>query len=186
MTRYEMVREWRKNAKNRAVEAMGGKCVCCGYNACNRALDFHHLSAKDKSFAITQTVRAWVKIVVELRKCVLLCRNCHSEVHDGMRIVPADAARFNESFAIYRPVKEFDQCPVCGKTKNKKAKACSVQCFGSTRSKVDWDKYDLVALSKEHGFEGLGRILGVSGTAVKKHLKKRLIPNQNSGSMGVW
>ena len=55
----------------------------CGYNRCNRALTFHHL--RDKSFIISGShTRSWEAILEELKKCVLLCQNCHNELHDGL------------------------------------------------------------------------------------------------------
>ena len=45
---YDRVKQWRNNVKNRLVEAFGGECGICGYNKCNRALQFHHLDPEEK------------------------------------------------------------------------------------------------------------------------------------------
>ena len=46
---------------------------------------FHHLDPELKDFGISGNAnRSWDKIQVELDKCVLLCANCHSEVHAGI------------------------------------------------------------------------------------------------------
>jgi hypothetical protein len=48
-------------------------------------LDLHHLDPSSKEFNLSgNSTRKWASIVQELRKCVLLCRNCHQEVHSGM------------------------------------------------------------------------------------------------------
>lgn len=72
----------RKELKMRAVEALGGKCQCCGYNKCLSALEFHHLDPKIKDFELSKNI-SWEKIEVELKKCVLLCSNCHKEAHSS-------------------------------------------------------------------------------------------------------
>lgn len=35
-------------------------------------------------------------MVAEVRKCVLLCHNCHTEVHHGITLIPPDIQRFDE------------------------------------------------------------------------------------------
>jgi transposase len=78
--RCEGKRRHRKN-KLRAVEYKGGKCSSCGYAKCLGALDFHHAD-KDKDPNWVK-MRCWKfeRIIPELNKCVLLCRNCHAEEH---------------------------------------------------------------------------------------------------------
>lgn len=75
--------------KKKAIEYLGGACQVCGYARCDRAMHFHHVNPENKSFGIGGThTTAWKKVKVELEKCVLLCGNCHSEVHDGMTPCP--------------------------------------------------------------------------------------------------
>lgn len=65
-----------------AVQAFGGRCVRCGYDKCLGALEFHHLDPfkKDPQF---KTMNAWPykRKKKELKKCELLCANCHREKH---------------------------------------------------------------------------------------------------------
>lgn len=71
----------RRIIKEKAVDYKGGKCQNCGYNKCINALDFHHIDPREKDFTISGNAGKWEKIKNELDKCVLLCKNCHSEVH---------------------------------------------------------------------------------------------------------
>ena len=73
----------RKKLKKMAIEYKGGKCVFCGYDKCNDALDFHHLNSKEKEFGLSVRglTRSWEKIKEELDKCILVCANCHRELH---------------------------------------------------------------------------------------------------------
>lgn len=103
----EAVKRWRENTKKRIVEAMGGKCQICGYLRCYRVLELHHLdpTKKELSFgAIRATPRSWALIVVELRKCILLCSNCHVEVHANITEIPKKFTKFNENFAVYKDI----------------------------------------------------------------------------------
>jgi len=78
------MKDRRKDIKKQAVEYMGGSCKLCGYNKCFTALSFHHIDPETKDFQISGTNRCWEKIKKELDKCVMLCTNCHLEVHDGI------------------------------------------------------------------------------------------------------
>jgi len=79
---YENVRNHRQKIKDRSVEYKGGKCVKCGYNKCVKALEFHHINPKEKDFTISSYSKlSWDKIKKELDKCILVCSNCHREIH---------------------------------------------------------------------------------------------------------
>src|ERR1700680_5015487 len=68
--------------KQRCLEYMGGKCEVCGYSRCSAAMDFHHRDESQKSFTIACCYsRSWDALRKELDKCVLLCANCHRELH---------------------------------------------------------------------------------------------------------
>lgn len=68
----------------------GNRCAICGYDKCSRALSFHHINPKNKDFDMSSKglTRSWEKLRQEIDKCVLLCANCHMEVHDGITKVP--------------------------------------------------------------------------------------------------
>lgn len=69
-----------------AISYKGGKCCICGYSKCNAALEFHHLNPNEKDFGIASKgyTRAWNKVKEELDKCILVCSNCHRELHNGV------------------------------------------------------------------------------------------------------
>jgi hypothetical protein len=76
----------RKNYKEMGVQYKGGCCLVCGYKKCVRALHFHHLDPNEKDFGVASKgyTRSWEKVKIELDKCVLLCSNCHCEVHENL------------------------------------------------------------------------------------------------------
>ena len=78
-----MVSERRRKNKDMAIEYKGGKCEKCGYNKCNGALEFHHLNPEEKDFSISTsgTTKSFERIKKEIDKCILVCANCHREIH---------------------------------------------------------------------------------------------------------
>lgn len=75
--------------KMKCVEYKGGKCSICGYSKCIKALEFHHLDPSQKDFSITKARElSWdnqnERITKELDKCILLCSNCHRELHSSL------------------------------------------------------------------------------------------------------
>lgn len=61
------------------------ECVLCKYSKCKEALEFHHVDPDKKEYSISE-LRSHSKstIVKELEKCILVCANCHREIHYGM------------------------------------------------------------------------------------------------------
>jgi hypothetical protein len=74
----------------RSVSEAGGACALCGYDRHLGALQFHHLDPRSKRLHISQNgiTLSLETIRQEVRKCVLLCSNCHAEVEGGIVPVP--------------------------------------------------------------------------------------------------
>jgi len=79
----------RRKIKLLAIEYKGGKCVVCGYNKYVGALDLHHIKGV-KKFTIGNDgyTHSWADIKKELDKCLLLCSNCHREIHGRLISLP--------------------------------------------------------------------------------------------------
>lgn len=173
-TRSQHVKAWRKATKERMVAAMGGRCQCCGYDRCVESMDFHHVNPAEKEMAlgaVRANPTAWPVIVNELRKCVLVCRNCHGELHYGARQLPNTYARFDERYVEYKTHPELcDACPACGKPKPKHNLVCSSQCGAQKR--VDWSGIDLRELLKTMSLAAVADQLGVSQAAVWRKAKR--------------
>lgn len=80
------VKKRRQKVKSLSLVYKGSKCIVCGYNKYQGALEFHHLDAKTKDFGIAYkgATRSWAKTKKELDKCILVCSNCHKEIHAGL------------------------------------------------------------------------------------------------------
>lgn len=75
----------RKEARDYIRDFKKDKCCAqCGYNKHTDILCFHHLKTYDKIKAVSLLIRdrAMLKRVIEeIKKCILLCPNCHSWLH---------------------------------------------------------------------------------------------------------
>jgi hypothetical protein len=78
--RNEELRKQKREHVNAYKLAYG--CCKCGYNKCTNALHFHHTHDKTKEISrMVQQSYSMDRLVEEMRKCIILCANCHAEHH---------------------------------------------------------------------------------------------------------
>jgi predicted nucleic acid-binding Zn ribbon protein len=56
-------------------------CSICGYDKCGACLDYHHINNKRFRISASRFYRMNSETVEELHECMLLCKNCHYELH---------------------------------------------------------------------------------------------------------
>jgi transposase len=90
LCRSEQVMRHRRRLKVLLAAEAGGACALCGYDRYPGALQFHHLDPRSKQLHVSQNgiTLSLETIRDEVRKCVLLCSNCHAEVEGGIASVP--------------------------------------------------------------------------------------------------
>ena len=82
--RLARAREFRDRLQAEFIQFKCGiGCKKCGYNRAAAALDFHHLNPVNKRCRIYAKNFKTDKGKEEMRKCILLCKNCHYEIHEG-------------------------------------------------------------------------------------------------------
>ncbi len=92
----------RKQSTMSVIHEICGKdlnCQLCGYNTCFRALEFHHVDPHTKEYAVSQFMssrRSANVIRQEIAKCMLVCANCHREIHEGLVLVTEADLQFTE------------------------------------------------------------------------------------------
>jgi hypothetical protein len=80
------VTKFRRKRKLDALNYLGGmKCSSCGYDKpIPSVYAFHHKDPKEKDISFgkmkTNCVK-WEIFQAELDKCIILCHNCHAELH---------------------------------------------------------------------------------------------------------
>lgn len=79
--RKNRIKQKRLSIKEKLIKHFGGKCSICGYNNYISALEFHHLDPNKKEFKLSSSVIAYNTILLEAEKCILVCGNCHREIH---------------------------------------------------------------------------------------------------------
>ena len=81
---------WNKHnfKKNRDVkdyfcEKFDRTCQVCGFQFGNECFDFHHIDPKTKDFNIAASycMKKKEQIEEELKKCIMVCSNCHRTIH---------------------------------------------------------------------------------------------------------
>lgn len=72
----------RRNKRAILIAEFGGKCCKCGYDKCQAALHFHHKDESTKLFNVnSSTNKSLTRLREEAKKCILVCANCHAEIH---------------------------------------------------------------------------------------------------------
>jgi hypothetical protein len=68
--------------KIKAIEYKGGKSSNAITVESIQPLEFHHRNPNTKDFDWTELrLHSWARIIQELDKCDLVCKNCHAEIH---------------------------------------------------------------------------------------------------------
>lgn len=85
-TPTEQLRYKKRAIKQQLIYYKGGKCEICGYNKCQAALEFHHINPLEKEFQLSYidingTTVTMDTLKKEVDKCLLVCANCHAEIH---------------------------------------------------------------------------------------------------------
>ena len=67
------------------IRSAGGSCSICGYDKNLAALVFHHTVSGGKDFKLDMrslSNRRIEPVLSEIEKCILVCANCHAELHN--------------------------------------------------------------------------------------------------------
>lgn len=160
-----------RRKKIHAVNAYGGKCIRCGYNKCIDALEFHHIEEATKKASPSHVIMrwSWERAKQELDKCILVCANCHREIH-------AEEHQFDHSLRNFvKPILEME-CKACNKkfqTKNAEQKFCTATCSTMAKRKVKRPTKEVLKslMDSKSTWRAIGKRYGVSDNAVRKWAK---------------
>ena len=201
-------RLWRTKIKSRGVQALGGKCAICGQTFEDCCYDFHHLDPEEKDFNISQMntngANSWIEVRDELKKCVLLCANCHRLLHNGFVELKDYLPIFDQNLYDWDMcgVKRFSVdtqeeiirktsniCPKCGGIKSYNSKLCN-SCSKIHEPKFYVSREELKKLIRQKSFLEIGRLFSVSDRAIKNRCIKYGMPYRkkdiNSYSDSEW
>lgn len=164
---------WKRRCnKLRLIEYKGGKCEICGYNKCIEALEFHHKNPNDKEFGISNgNTVSFEKMKVEADKCMLVCSNCHREIHAKIKneqliLEEEEIEKRRKEFYLRHPLKSI-----------KKERKQEKKNIKRNNKKINITLTELIELFKTYrSFLGVGRFLNVTDNAVRKFCKKMGLP----------
>ena len=77
---YQVIRSLKR--KTYLINLRGGSCEICGYNKNLAALEFHHIDPNQKDFQVCGKSWSFERLKNEVDKCILVCSNCHREIHE--------------------------------------------------------------------------------------------------------
>lgn len=102
---FECVAKFIKEIKN-----IG--CMICGYNKSYGGLHFHHIGSKSNTIA---SLTNWLQVLKEFLEhdIVLICANCHAEVHEGSLDI-SHLNPINIEKSIRRKALDFGRCTKIG------------------------------------------------------------------------
>lgn len=79
---YKNNRDRHNKRKSELVDLHGSSCRLCGYEKYIGALEFHHINPAEKDKNFRDMIRLLPELAAkELEKCILVCTNCHREIH---------------------------------------------------------------------------------------------------------
>ena len=205
--RLEAVSKRRRYNKEILVEYKGGKCEICGYSKCIDALEFHHLNPKEKRFGIgCGDTKGIDELKKEVDKCILVCSNCHKEIHAKIRQQEEiekqienerNVKIYNRTHNVYNKPCENDINTIKELIKQglNNSEICeqlnyafmTIKSFRTKygivndNSKPKLDGYTIEKLKEDLSelgtFSGIGRKYGVSPNAIKKWCFKNNLPS---------
>lgn len=185
----EYVINFVKNRKINLISLFNGKCCICGFDLYPDALEFHHVNPKDKEFPLSSNVmKSLDKQIIEAKKCVLVCSNCHRGIHAGYLQVPDNYQElFNEEQAnlLLQINKEIRQgkkhyCIECGKLISNKAVRCETCSRINSRKIKRPERSELKQLIRHKPFTHIAKQFGVSDKAIVKWCIAENLPSKKS------
>lgn len=180
---------YRRRRKENLIRVCGNQCNICGYHKTNSALEFHHIKPQEKEYSISSsgTCHDLEKDLAEVQKCILVCANCHREIHDGFysenelhqcKIYDKNIAEQLRQEKTQLQTKTTYFCNECGKeiTRYSSSGLCEV-CYRKTQRIVDRpNRRELKDLIRSTPFTKIAEQYGVSDKAITKWCKAENLP----------
>lgn len=94
----------------KAIQILGGECEHCGEKNMF-SLEFHHKNTSEKEYTLNCLIDyRWSLIEKEIKKCSLLCRNCHANFHYNLN----SSTYYTNNKKIFLEYKGVNGCEECG------------------------------------------------------------------------
>lgn len=167
------------------------RCCLCGFSEVQRALEFHHVNPEEKSFSISNSKNqtlALEKQLKEMKKCVLICANCHRGVHDNIYKIPTNWQDFYDDKIAQQLLKKLQQvkthkiyyCKNCGKEISKNSTYC-IDCKNIQQRTCERpSRKELKYMVRTLPFTQIAKQFGVTDNAIRKWCDVEKIPRKKA------
>ena len=180
-----------KRRKTNLIKLFDSKCCICGFNSFQEALEFHHVNPEEKEFGLSANsamTKSLDKQLTEIRKCILVCANCHRGIEYGYIEVPQNWQSFFREDIAQELIEETNiikhgrknYCQQCGKEISLEAKLCPECKILLSRTVERPSRQELKSLIREKSFAEIGSIYGVSDNAIRKWCDSYNLPRKAS------
>lgn len=183
------VTDFRKRRKENLVKVLGSCCSLCGYNKCVGALEFHHINPEDKRYQLSSgNCHNIEEDLEEVKKCLLVCSNCHREIHTTNLYEGIDLWKYqvyNDNYAnelIQENKKEERKCSNCGIKISRFSKTgLCPSCAQLKRRIIERpDREELKKLIRELPFTKIAEKYNCSDNTIRKWCDKENLPRKKS------
>lgn len=80
---YKRGQAWKLKSREIAKKEKLKGCEVCGYKKCATSIVYHHTDPSVKEYAMGGSIIN-DRYKEEIKKCILVCHNCHVEIHEGL------------------------------------------------------------------------------------------------------
>jgi hypothetical protein len=187
------VSNYRRRRKSNLMRVLGNKCCLCGFDVIQDALEFHHIKPEEKEYGIAAngTCHDLEKDLAEIKKCVLVCANCHRLIHKGFyteeelyskQIYDEEIANELRQEKQQLSEKTIYYCKNCGKQLSEKTiSGLCINCYNiSQRITERPSREELKQLIREKPFTQIAIQYGVSDNAIRKWCDAENLPRKKS------
>lgn len=184
MGKVEDVSNYRRRRKQNLIQVLGGKCQICGFDLFPDALEFHHEDPNQKDYGLASkgTCHDIEADLNEVKKCFLLCANCHRGVHSGYYNTPIEHI-FDEQLAQTlinernkKAITRLNYCIDCHCQINSTSIRCQ-SCAARARRICDRpSREELKQLIRTIPFTQIGKQFGVGSNSVRRWCDSMNLP----------
>ena len=188
----QTVMSYIKRRKSNLIKLFDSKCCICGFDAFQEALEFHHVDPSTKEFGLSASssmTKSLDKQIVEAKKCVLVCSNCHRGIHAGYIQVPENWQSFFKEDVEKQLLNEIEitkhgqknYCIRCGKEiLSSNAKYCPECKHFMDRVVERPSREELKQLIRTKTFTEIATSYGVSDNAIRKWCDLEGLPRKKT------
>lgn len=180
----EIVSNFIRRRKKDLKSVFGSKCCLCGFSEVQNALEFHHVVPQEKSFNISGHISQTKSLkcqLEELKKCILVCANCHRGIHCGIYAIPSDWQKYYDDNIAQNLLSKLDKktyyCHRCGAEISHGAKYCVACSNLVARTCERPNREALKQKIRSTTFVDIATQYGVSDNAIRKWCKCYGLPS---------